>query len=124
MDEEKIIQKLDEHGKYFDRVFVKLDEHDKQFDRVFVKLDEHDKQFDRVFIKLIEHDDQLKEIRESMATKDDIRELKGIMESVITIAKKIQEDHVFAVEWLKRLQTQIDRQDEDIRQIKLQLKMA
>lgn len=110
MDEDRIVKKLDEHGKYFDRVFVKLDEHDKQFDRVFIKL--------------IEHDDQLKEIRETMATKDDIRELKAMMENLTGIVKKIQEDHVFAVEWLKRLQTQIDRQDEDIRQIKLQLKMA
>ena len=77
-----------------------------------------------VIKKLLEHDDRLQRIEEHMATKDDIRHLTDILEGIATMCKKIQEDHVFAIEWLKRLQTQFDRQEEDIRQIKMRLQMA
>ena len=85
----------------------------------FVHMDEK-----KVITKLIEHDASLDRIERNMATKDDVRDMKDVLESIVTIAKKIQEDHVFAVEWLKRLQDHVERQDEEIRQIKLKLQMA
>lgn len=59
-----------------------------------------------------------------MATKDDIREVMKTLEVVVTEIKRIREDHVFAIEWLKRLPSQVERQEDDIRQIKLKLAMA
>ena len=86
---------------------------------------------DKIIQKLIEHDEQLKDIRASISTKDDIRELKLLIEEVVVITKKIREDHIFALEWLKRLQDKVDEQDkalrqqhDEIRKIKTQLQMA
>lgn len=79
---------------------------------------------DAVIQKLLDHDQQFQEIRSAMATKDDIRELKELVEEVVTITKKIREDHVFALEWLKRLQDKVDRQEEQIQKIMVQLHLA
>ncbi len=79
---------------------------------------------DLIINKLLEHEDRLKRIEENMATKDDVRRMTDLLEGIATIAKRIQEDHVFAIEWLKRLQSQYDKQEEEIRKIKLKLQIA
>ncbi|MEK7516667.1 MAG: hypothetical protein AAB562_03665 [Patescibacteria group bacterium] len=79
---------------------------------------------DKVIHKLLEHDDQFRSIRENMATRDDMRKVMDVLEGIATICKNIQEDHVFSIEWLKRIQAQVEKQDEEIRQIKMRLQMA
>ncbi|MBI4281107.1 hypothetical protein HY628_02840 [Candidatus Uhrbacteria bacterium] len=79
---------------------------------------------DLIIKKLIDHDEQLLYIREHMVTKGDISKVTELLEWLVTAVKKIQDDHTFAIEWLKRLQDQFDRQDEEIRKIKLLLKLA
>lgn len=71
-----------------------------------------------------EVNEKIDSIEDRMATKEDTRGIMEILEGIATIAKKIQEDHTFAIEWPKRLQTQVERQEEEIRQIKLQLKLT
>lgn len=78
----------------------------------------------RIADVLSDHEDRLVRIEETMATKDDMRRMTDILESIATAVKMIQEDHVFAIEWMKRLQTQADRQEDEIRQIKLRLQMV
>lgn len=79
---------------------------------------------DKVIQKLIEQDEQLFFIIGNMATKEDMRHVGDTLEGVAKIAQDIKDDHVFAIEWIKRLQAQVEKQDEEIRIIKLQLKMA
>lgn len=79
---------------------------------------------DKIIKEIIDLKEEVRDIREMMATKDDIRQIMSVLETLVTAVKKIQEDHVFAVEWLKRLQARVDQQDEEIRRIKLQLKMV
>ncbi|MBI5135421.1 hypothetical protein HZA86_04295 [Candidatus Uhrbacteria bacterium] len=79
---------------------------------------------EKIIQKLIDHDEQLQFIRENMATSNDVRNMTGILEGIATITQKIQEDHTFGIEWIKRLQTPVERQEEDIRKIKMQLQIA
>ena len=74
--------------------------------------------------KLLDHDLRFDRIEERMATKDDIAELKQMMEKLTTMVAKIQEDQLFAIEWLKRMQDQVDKQAEDIRQIASQTSLT
>ena len=64
---------------------------------------------DKIIQKLLEHDSHLQCIKEQMATKNDVRLLMSTLDSLQFICKKIQEDHFFTIEWLKRLQKQVDR---------------
>ena len=89
---------------------------------------------DKVIQKLLEHDDLfdlLGQKLEGTMTKEDGREMKATLEQVVTIAKKIQDDHFFTIELYRRLQAEVDsqkdelhKQDKEIRKIKIQLKMA
>lgn len=79
---------------------------------------------DKVIQKLVEHDDRLERIENAMMTKADGQKIMQTLDEVVIIVKKIREDHVFALEWLKRLQDKVDSQDEEIRKIKMQLKIA
>lgn len=64
------------------------------------------------------------EIKETMITKTDYRHMLGLLEAIATDMKTIKEDHTFAIEWLKRLQDNFERQDRDIQAIKLKLQMV
>ncbi len=82
---------------------------------------------DKIIEKLLEHDERLERMEsrlDNTATRDEIREIRSILEVIAVDVKKIREDHVFALEWMKRLQDKVDQQEEEIRRIKLQLKMA
>lgn len=73
---------------------------------------------------IIEVREDTADIRATMATKDDMTEIKDMLENIVTVAKRIQEDQLFSIEWIKRLQDKVDKQDEQIHQIKLHLKLA
>ena len=77
---------------------------------------------DKIIEKLLQHDQEFTAIRQEM--KNGFHEVNKTLEQMVTILKKIQEDHVFALEWLKRLQDQVERQENEIIKIKQQLKMA
>jgi len=57
---------------------------------------------EKIIEKLLEHDREFIAIRREM--KDGFNKVNETLEQLVTIVKKIQEDHVFALEWLKRLQ--------------------
>lgn len=89
---------------------------------------------DKIIQKLMEHDDRLERIEqkfETVMSKEEGRGIKETLEQVVSIVKKIQDDHFFTIELYKRMQNEIDnqkselrKQDEEIRKIKMQLKMA
>ena len=116
-NEEKILQKLDQHDGQFDRVMDKLDKHDKQFDRVMDKLDQHDKQFDRVITKLVEHDGEFEKIKDTMTSKDVVSEIMRGQDKMIQILLRVDQERVFTNEKIRQL-------DADVKQIKLQLQIA
>lgn len=79
---------------------------------------------DKIIKILLNHSEILEKMENSMLTKEDGRKMVNSLENVATICKKIQEDHVFAVEWLKRLQNRSEIHEDDLRRIKLHLKIA
>lgn len=76
---------------------------------------------DKIISKLLEHDDSFGRIERDMFTKEDGKQMIGMLEGLTTMTKKIEEDHIFSIEWLKRVQNQVEKQEEEIRQIKLKL---
>lgn len=86
---------------------------------------------DKIIEKLLEHDEQLREIRETMFTKAEGERILQAIDNLTLMVKKIHEDHVFALEWVKRLQDKVDQQEallqsqeEEIRKIKMKLQVA
>lgn len=82
---------------------------------------------DKIIEKLIGHDSQFDQIRhkiEDLPTKEDYRKQTDLLENIVTIVKKSEDDRVFIVELFKRLQDKVDRQEEEIKKIKLQLHLV
>jgi len=77
---------------------------------------------DKIIEKLLQHDEEFKSLRQEM--RDGFNKVNDVLEELVTIVKKIQEDHAFALEWLKRLQDQVEKQEQEIIKIKQQLKLA
>ena len=82
-------------------------------------MDEH-----KVIQLLLSNQEQLQKIVQTMTTKEELNEVKGMLADLATMTKGISEEHMFSVEWLKRLQTQIELHGSDIDKIKLQLNLA
>lgn len=124
MADDVIIQKLQEHDKRFDEHDRRFDEHDKRFDA-------HDQLFDRIITKLIEHDEKF----EHMVTK---KEFSEFQEKVMTqfdeqlvILKRLDEERYATIEWLKRLDQEvedhrkkIDNHAHQLQRIRQELKLS
>ena len=85
----------------------------------------------KIVQSIVELKDDVQVIKDEMMTQKDKRELMTAIANLTSIVEKIRDDQVFTIEWIKRLQNQvddqqkvIDQQAEEIRQIKLHLKLA
>ncbi|GEM_PF-5975784 len=63
-------------------------------------------------------------IKETMVNQENYRHMLGLLEGIATNVKTIKDDQPFAIEWLKRIQTHIERQDQEIQAIKVKLQMS
>lgn len=79
---------------------------------------------EKIIQEILTLKDDVRDIRATMITKADYEKHTALLENIVTIVKKTQEDHVFTIELYKRLRAELDEQKEEIRKIKMQLKMA
>lgn len=101
---EKIVQRLDGHDQKFDehdnefkKVNKKLEEHDDKFERVFQTLDEHTEQLDIIARTVAEHTerfDRMEDKLNTMATKDDISKIMNVLDDIVGLTKKYDEEIV------------------------------
>ena len=79
---------------------------------------------DKIIQKLIEHDEQLIEIQEKLKDIPSRDELFGKFDQVLTILDRLDQERIFTVEWIKRLETQVKENTSDIQHLKQHLKVA
>jgi hypothetical protein len=119
MEENKILQKLEQH----DQQFAKIDEHfvavEKHFEAVDKHLDRHDQQFDRMFAKLVEHDEKL----DNMMTKDDGRQIMDTLESIATTVQRLDQERMSTISRIDRIEDGVGIHGTEINKIKVQLNM-
>ena len=108
---DKVDERLAAHDRRFDLIDKKFDEHDKRFD-------EHDKRFDIIDIRIdklvravFDLSDETRNIKENMATKDDINRITNILDQQTKILKDLDRERIFGTQWLKRL-------DKDVEELK------
>lgn len=86
---------------------------------------------DKIIQKLLEHDEQLEFICENMATKNEINALLDGQDQMITILKRLDEERIFTIEWVRRIEKEVEEQKKKIKEhsgllqkIMSQLKLA
>lgn len=110
-------------GKFekIDKHFLRINEH---FDRIDAHFDKIDAHFDKIDSLLLSHEQRLSWIEENMVTKKEFRELMNTLDYSVKKVNDMKEDHVFGMEWMKRMQEQLGWHEQDIRKLKLMLNLA
>jgi hypothetical protein len=102
MDEDKIIQKLQEHDKRFD-------EHDKRFDLVIGKLSEHDERLDNLVTKV-----EFQDFKDKVLTGQD---------KMMNILERLDQERIFTTAWVGRIEKEVEEHTREIKNIKQALKI-
>lgn len=83
---------------------------------------------DKVINKLVEHGDRLARIEDMMATKGELSKFREEMlsgqDAIMTVLKRLDEERVFTHKWVKEIEEEVEMHREEIKKIKLQLKIA
>lgn len=107
-------QKLDEHGQKLDIVIQRLDGHDRKFDTVIKRLDGHDRQFDLLISKVMDNSDRLDRIEETMATKEDIRGIHDVLDTIVGLVNKTNQEVTMLVHAGMRRDEAIEALQKDV----------
>jgi len=79
---------------------------------------------DKIIQKLLEHDEQLSRV----VTKDEFGEFKKEtlqnQEEMITILKRLDQERIFTIEWVKRIEKEVEEHHKEIEKMKLKLKVV
>lgn len=79
---------------------------------------------EKIIKKLLEHNDQLDFIKKNMATREELGEIKTSLDKVLEISIRLDQERVATYQWIKRIETDVERQKIEIKRIKLKLKVA
>lgn len=92
-----IDQVLDEHTK-------QLAKHDKRFEKLHENTNKSEKRFDRLVLMVLKNQEDIKEIRQTMATKKDIRGIHTVLDEILGYVKKHDQELVFMGRRIRRLE--------------------
>lgn len=78
---------------------------------------------DKIIQKLLEHDEQLSRIVTKDEFSDFRKETLQNQEEMITILKRLDQERIFTIEWVKRIEKEVEEHRQEIEKIKLKLKV-
>jgi chromosome segregation ATPase len=134
-NEEKIFKKLENHDEMFVKITNKLEDHDEIFIKINNKLENHDDKFDKIdkrFDKLensvdllahkvVDIDSEVKNMKETMATKEDINKLADTLDYIVGKLDKNEQENVFGGNRVSRVEKKVEVHEEEIGNIKMKL---
>ncbi len=109
--EKRILKKLEAHDLRFDQHDQKFKEHDQRFDLIDQKLDKHGQRLDKLTIAVVDIQEEIVSIKETMATKEDIRGLAVTLDDLVGLYKKSDQELTF-------MGHRLDRVEDDVSQLK------
>ena len=77
---------------------------------------------DKIIEKLLEHDDRFERIEKKIDKNHG--EVIGILDNVMVIINRLDQERIFTFEIVKRLQKDIERQDKELQKVKKVLNIA
>ncbi|MBI2645059.1 hypothetical protein HYW94_02700 [Candidatus Uhrbacteria bacterium] len=138
MQEDIIIKKLTEHDakfvqidERFDRVDAKFVQIDERFDRVDAKFVQIDERLDKLTSVVIEHGERLDQTVTKTEFEAFRKEQMNANDQMITILKRLDEERFATIEWLRRVEKEVEDQKKKtyeheiaLQRIKQELKLA
>lgn len=84
---------------------------------IMKKLKEHDEQLDAIARNVVEHSVRLNRIEESVATKENISKVMNVLDTIVGLAKKKEQELTFMGE-------RVSRVEKDVQMIKTRVSLA
>jgi hypothetical protein len=78
---------------------------------------------DAIMQKLREHDTRFDRLEQTMATKGEMGQILTALDNMMIILQRLDHERVFTHEWIKRVEGQLERQQQDIDHLKTVLKV-
>lgn len=79
---------------------------------------------EKIIQKLLEHDERF----DSLVTKNEFHEFKDQiltgLDQAMTILKRLDQERIFTIEWVKRIEKEVKEHSSEIKHIKQVLKIA
>ena len=79
---------------------------------------------DKIIKKLLEHDEKLANVVE----KDEFQQFRSEMlkgqDKMVAILKRLDDERVFTQKWVEEMEGRIDKNEKELKKLKLQLKVA
>ena len=124
MQEDVIIKKLTEHDANFAQIDAKFVQIDERFDKV-------DERLDKLTAVVIEHGERLDQTVTKVEFEAFRREQLHANDQMITILKRLDEERFATIEWLRRVEKEVEDQKKKtyehelaLQRIKQELKLA
>ena len=78
----------------------------------------------KILQKLIEHDEHLDRIEEKMATMVTLDAFNNRMDKAMTILERLDQERIFSQEWIRRVEGEVERHTQEIKQLKQHLNIT
>lgn len=78
-----------------------------------------DEKINRVGLEVIKHTQMFEEIKNNMLTKD----VYNILDEIVRTVRKLDQERVFTIEWIERIEKQVKKNTDDIKKIKEKIGM-
>lgn len=111
-------RKIDENSKKIDENSKKIDENRKRIDANGEKIDANSERLKRIALQVVENRQAIEKIEENMVTKEEHREVINTLDKMMAILQKIEREQVFTYEWMKRIETDVEKNKKDIKILK------
>jgi len=130
--EKNLSSKIEENSRKIDENSKKIDENRKRIDEVeknlSSKIDANSKKIDanserlkRIALQVVENRQAIKKIEENMVTKEEHREVINTLDKMMAILQKIEREQIFTYEWIKRIESDVEKNKKDIKILKEKL---
>lgn len=79
---------------------------------------------DKIIQKLIEHDEQFEDLKGKINDLPTRQEFLQKEDEIIKILNRLDQERIFTMQAIKRIEVEVEQHSQEIKQIKQQLKLA
>lgn len=78
----------------------------------------------KIINKLLELDERLQRIELSMLNKEDGQQIMTTLDHIVKIVGRLDQERIFTTEWVKRIESEVEKHRQEISKIKQVLKIT
>ena len=91
-------KKIDRNRELIEENRKAIEENRKAIEENRKAIEENSKKIDKLALQVIKNSESIEEIKKNMVTKEDHREILNMLDKIMAIVKRLDEERIFTVE--------------------------